>query len=77
MQLVICKDLMPIEMVWNDLKYHLIHECQRNTEKKLRREIKRWWNKHMQDIAYCNSKFDHLYKAVDRVIAFTGRATGL
>ena len=24
-----------------------------------------------------NSKFDHLYKVVDRVIAFTGRATGL
>ena len=46
-------------------------------DKKLRREIKRWWNKHMHDIAYCNSKFDHLYKAVDRVIAFTGRATGL
>ena len=31
----------------------------------------------MHDIAYCNSKFDHLYKVEDRVIAFTGRATGL
>ena len=31
----------------------------------------------MHDIAYRNSKFDHLYKAVDRVIALTGGATGL
>ena len=31
----------------------------------------------MHDIAYCISKFDHLYKVVDRVIAFSGRATGL
>ncbi len=31
----------------------------------------------MNDIGYWNSKFDHIYKVVDRVIAFTGRATGL
>ena len=68
---------MPIEMVWNDLKYYLIHECRCNIEKKLRREIKRWLNAHMHDIAYCNSKVDHLYKVLDRVIAFSGRATGL
>ena len=42
-----------------------IHEFRCNTEKKLRREIKRWWNAHMHDIAYCNTKLDHL-----------GRATG-
>ena len=43
----------------------------------LRREIERCWNQHMHDIAYCYSKFKHLYKAFERVIAFTGRATGL
>ena len=68
---------MPIEMVWNDLKYHLIHECHCTTEQSLRREIKRWWNSHMNDLPYCNAKFDHLYKVVDRVIAFTGKASGL
>jgi hypothetical protein len=68
---------MPFEMAWNDLKYHLIHKCRGNTEKKLRREIKGWLNEHMHDIEYCNNKCDHLYKVVDRVIAFSGRATGL
>ena len=57
---------MPIEMVWNDLKYHLIHESRCNTEKKLRREIKRWLNAHMHDIAYCNSKVDKVVEVVDR-----------
>ena len=38
----------------------------------LRWEIERCWNQHMHDIAYCYSKF----KAFDRVIAITGRATG-
>ena len=68
---------MSIEMVWNDLKYHLIHERRCNTEKKLKREIIRWRNAHMHDIAYCNSKFNLLFKVVDRVIVFSGRATGL
>ena len=31
----------------------------------------------MHDISYCNSKFDNLFKFVDKVIAFCGRATGL
>ncbi len=31
----------------------------------------------MHDIAYYNTKFDHLYKVVDRVIAFSGRTKGL
>ena len=30
----------------------------------------------MHDIAYCNLKFDHLFKVVDREIVFSGRATG-
>ena len=41
------------------------------------KEIKRWLNANMHDIAYCNTRFDHLYKVVDRVIKFSGRATGL
>ena len=31
----------------------------------------------MNDLTYCNKKFDHLYRVVDRVVAFAGRASGL
>ena len=27
----------------------------------------------MNDLVYCNKKFDHLYAVVDRVVAFAGR----
>jgi hypothetical protein len=70
-------DLMPIEMVWNDLKYHLTHKCHCVDEASLVREVKAWWNGKMNDLAYCNKKFDHIYKVIDRVVAFTGRASGL
>ena len=55
------------------LNIHLIYACQFNTKKK----IKRWWNGLMNDIAYCNLKFNHFYKVVDRLIGFTKRSTGL
>ncbi len=74
---VLFKDLMCIEMIWGDLKYHLIHNCHCKTKHALIRETKKWWAKRMNDIVYCNSKFDHLYRVVDQVIAMTGRATGL
>jgi hypothetical protein len=59
-------------MIWNYLKYHLTHECHCTTEKSLRREIKRWWNSHISNFPYYNAKYDHLYKVVDQVLAFTG-----
>jgi hypothetical protein len=68
---------MCIELVWNDLKFHLSHRCRCTTKDKLLREIKKWWSSKMNDLVFCNSKFDHLYRVVDRVIAMTGRATGL
>jgi hypothetical protein len=30
-------------------------------EKKIQKEIKRWWNNHKNDILYCNSTFDYLF----------------
>ncbi len=68
---------MPIEMVWN-LKYFLTNECSHKcTKADLIRNIRKFWQTKMEDLAYCNAKFDHLYKVIDRVIAMGGRATGL
>ena len=64
-------------MVWNDLKFHLSHRCRCKTKNELIRQIRKWWSAKMNDIVYCNSKFDHLFRVVDRVIAMTGLATGL
>ena len=65
---------MPIEMVWNDLKYYLLNQCVLKT---MIRGIRKFWKLKMNDLEYCNSKFDHIHKVVDRVIAVCGRATGL
>jgi len=68
---------MPIEMVWNDLKFHLTHCVHPATENDLVREAKNWWNSKMNNVTYGNKKIDHIYRVVDRVIAFAGRACGL
>ena len=64
-------------MVWNALKYFLTDQCVLKTKRDLIRGICRFWALKMNDVPYCNSKFDHLYKVVDNVIALSGRATGL
>jgi hypothetical protein len=33
------------------------------------REIKIWWARRMNDLLYCNFKFDRMYRVIDRVIA--------
>ncbi len=43
----------------------------------LTREIKLQQNTKMNDLVYCNKKFDHLYTLVDRVLAFDGVVSGL
>ena len=46
--------------------------------KQLVRNIRAFWRLHMNDLEYCNKKFDHLQKKViDHVIALCGRPTGL
>ena len=71
------KDLMPIEMVRNHLKYFLLNECIFKTKNDRVRGIRKFWQMKMNDIGYCNSKFDHITKVVDSVIDLCGRATGL
>ena len=68
---------MPIEMVWNDLKYYLMDQCLLKTKQDMIRGIRKFWKLKMNDLEYCYSKFDHIHKVVDRVIAVCGRATGL
>ena len=60
-------------MVWNDLKFHLTHRCHCKTKNELIREVNRWCSAKLNDVAYCNSKFDYLYRVVDQVITMTGR----
>ena len=69
---------MPIEMVWNDLKFFLTNNCDQKASKShLLRNIRRFWQEKMDDVAYCTAKFDHIQRVIDRVIAMGGRATGL
>ena len=68
---------MVIEMVWHDLKYFLTNECELNSKADMLKNIRKFWQSKMNDLAYCNAKFDHLPRAIDTVIAMGGRATGL
>ncbi len=69
---------MPIEMVWHDLKYYLTNECVlKDSKVRLISNIRKFWQSKMNDLGYCNAKFDHITRVRDRVIAMGGRATGL
>ena len=70
-------DLMPIEMVWNDLKFYLTNNCSLKSKGSLLFHIKKFWKSKMNDLAYCNSKFDHIPRVMDQIIAVCGRASGL
>jgi hypothetical protein len=39
------KDLNPIEMVWNDLKYDLENKYRPRTKRALKKSIKKFWRK--------------------------------
>jgi hypothetical protein len=80
---------MPIEMVWNDLKFYLTNDCILRTKQDLIRGIRRFWLTKANDLNYCNAKFDHiarvffffffpnLARVLEQIIAVCGRATGL
>ena len=70
-------DFIPIEMVWNDLKFHLTNNCSIKTQGQLIFHINTRWKSQKDDLVYCNKKFDHLPKVIDRIIASCGLATGL
>ena len=66
---------MPIELVWNDLKYFLCTEVQPQNEMDLINGVKKIWQDKV-DFEYCNKKIDHLNKVLTKMISLTGRATG-
>ena len=68
---------MVIEMVWNDLKYFLTNDCELSSKADLLRNIRKFWQRKMNDLAYCNAKFDHFLRVIDTVIAMGERATDL
>ena len=52
-------------------------ECELNSKADMLKYIRKFWQLKMNDLAYCNVKFDHLPRVIDMVIAMGGRATGL
>ena len=71
------QDLMPIEMVWNDLKFFLTDQRRLKTKADLMRGIRKFSRSKANDLEYCNSKFNHMPRLVDQIIALCGRVTGL
>ena len=48
-----------------------------NTKKKLVKIIRDFWRLRMDDLAYCNAKFDHFPRIIDRIITFYGHPSSL
>ena len=69
------KDLNPIELVWNDLKYFLCTEIHPQNKNELINGILYFWRNKV-DVEYCNKKIDHLDKVINKMILLKGRATG-
>jgi hypothetical protein len=65
------------EMVWHDLKYFLTDDCELSSKADLLRNIQKFLQWKMNDLAYCNAKFDHLPRVIDTMIAMGKRATDL
>ena len=61
-------DLMPIELVWNDLKRYW-------TEELINGILKFWSSK--VTIDYCVSKIDHVQRVLSQIILLEGKATGM
>ena len=55
------------EMVWQDLKYFLTNDCELSSKADLLRNIRKFRQRKMNDLAYCNAKFDHLPRVIDTV----------
>jgi len=70
-------DLMPIEMVRNDLKFYLVNNVKCKSKNDLIFNVRKFWQLKMNDLPYCNAKFNHLHKVVDQIKTVCGRATGL
>ena len=69
-------DLMPIELVWHDLKKYLSETIKPETKVELINGIEYFWN-NIVTIDYCNSKINHLNRVLKQVIILNGLATGM
>ena len=65
---------MPIELVWNNLKYFLCTVIQPHTLEELIYGVKIFWKKNV-DLPYCNKKIDQIEKLIIKMIFLTGKAT--
>jgi hypothetical protein len=69
-------DLMPIELVWNDLKRYLADELRPNNKHELINGILKFWSTKVT-IDYCVSKIDHVQRVLSQIILLEGKATGM
>ena len=69
-------DLMPIELVWHDLKKHLCEVVKPNNKQELIDGIENFWIEKVT-IDYCNSKINHLNRVLKQIIVLNGKPTGM
>jgi transposase len=69
-------DINPIEMVWNDIKYHIKSTVKPKTRRELINGILYFWRNKVT-VEYCNSKINHLNRVLQTIIINKGKATGL
>jgi hypothetical protein len=56
--------------------YFFTNDCKLNSKADMLKNIRAFWQSKMNDLAYYNTKFDHLPRVIDTVIAMGRRATG-
>ena len=69
-------DLMPIELVWHDLKRYLSVEVKPDNSEELMDGIEKFW-KDKVTIENFNSKINHLNRVMNNIIFLNGKPTGM
>ncbi len=69
-------DLMPIELVWNDLKVFISEVVKPETKQQLIDGILVFWQEKVT-VEYCNSKINHLQRVLNHIVVLNGKATGM
>ena len=54
----------------------MTNECELISKVDMLKNIRAFWKSKMNDLAYCNTKFDNFSRVIDTVIAIGGKATG-
>ena len=69
-------DLMPIELVWHDLKVYLSEAVKPNNTEEMIDGIEKFW-KDIVTVEYCNTKINHLNRVMKTIISLNGLPTGM